>query len=72
MLSMAREHGTIRRFGALGFGFIAMDNGADVFVHVTDMIDRVTPTPGDRVQLSVRKEPDGRRRAARVKLLVQQ
>jgi cold shock CspA family protein len=44
----AKSTGTCKRFGnCTGFGFIHVEDGMDVFVHITDCVDGMMPVEGD-------------------------
>ncbi len=53
------EHGTVKFFNnAKGFGFITPDdNGKDIFVHKTDLIDRIKD--GDKVVYDIEEGEKG-------------
>ena len=53
------EHGTVKFFNnAKGFGFITPDdNSKDVFVHKTDLIDRIKD--GDKVVYDLEESEKG-------------
>ncbi|MEX0981776.1 MAG: cold shock domain-containing protein [Bacteroidales bacterium] len=53
------EHGTVKFFNnAKGFGFITPDdNSKDVFVHKTDLIDRIKD--GDKVVYDIEEGEKG-------------
>ena len=59
--------GTVKWFAdAKGFGFIAQENGADVFVHYTAIQDTGSPgrralTEGQAVEFGVEEGPKGLR-----------
>ena len=56
------EQGTVKWFnGAKGFGFIARENGEDVFVHFKAIIGDgyKTLSEGDKVQFEVEQGPKG-------------
>ena len=58
----AREQGTVKRFNASkGYGFIARDDGEDVFVHFSaiQMDGFRTLEEGQRVEFSVESGPKG-------------
>ena len=64
--------GTVKWFNAgKGFGFIARDNGNDVFVHFTALVDTGgyrELQEGQRVEFSIEDSPKGPK-AANVKVL---
>ena len=53
------EHGTVKFFNnAKGFGFITPDdNGKDIFVHKTDLVDRIKD--GDKVVYDIEEGEKG-------------
>ncbi len=56
------EQGTVKWFnGAKGFGFIARDNGEDVFVHFKAIVGDgyKTLNQGDKVQFEIEQGPKG-------------
>lgn len=56
------EQGTVKWFnGAKGYGFIARENGEDVFVHFKAIIGDgyKTLNQGDKVQFEVEQGPKG-------------
>ena len=55
------EQGTVKWFNeAKGFGFIARERGADVFVHVASVAEGFkTLSEGDRVSFDVVEAPKG-------------
>ena len=56
------EQGTVKWFnGAKGFGFIARENGEDVFVHFKAIIGDgyKTLNQGDKVQFEIEQGPKG-------------
>ncbi len=56
------EQGTVKWFnGAKGFGFIARENGEDVFVHFKAIIGDgyKTLSEGDKVQFEIEQGPKG-------------
>ncbi|MGQ4619772.1 cold shock domain-containing protein [Nocardia sp. R7R-8] len=56
------EHGTVKWFDpAKGFGFIARDNGGDIFVHHSEILTDGFRTldAEQRVQFSVGQGPKG-------------
>ena len=57
------ETGTVKWFNEdKGYGFIARDNGGDVFVHYTAILDQQgfrTLAEGERVQFTVEAGPKG-------------
>ncbi len=56
------EQGTVKWFnGAKGYGFIARDNGEDVFVHFKAIVGDgyKTLNQGDKVQFEVEQGPKG-------------
>ncbi|PRW63562.1 cold-shock protein [Actinopolyspora mortivallis] len=64
--------GTVKWFNPeKGYGFIATDNGSDVFVHYTaiDMDGFRTLDEGDRVEYEVKPGRDGRSQADGVRKL---
>jgi CspA family cold shock protein len=66
-----RETGTVKWFNAgRGFGFIARENGADVFVHHSAIEDVgfLVLREGQRVEFAVEQGPKGPR-AAHVRVL---
>jgi len=64
--------GTVKWFNAgKGFGFIARDNGNDVFVHFSAIVDNGgyrELTEGQRVEFSIEDSPKGPK-AANVRVL---
>jgi len=64
--------GTVKWFNAgKGFGFIARDNGNDVFVHFSAIVDNGgyrELTEGQRVEFSIEDSPKGPK-AANVRIL---
>ena len=67
-----KEIGTVKWFNAgKGFGFIARDNGNDVFVHFTALVDTGgyrELQEGQRVEFSIEDSPKGPK-AANVRVL---
>ncbi|SDP01153.1 cold shock protein (beta-ribbon, CspA family) [Actinopolyspora xinjiangensis] len=64
--------GTVKWFNSeKGYGFIATDNGSDVFVHYTaiEMDGFRTLDEGDRVEYEVKPGRDGRSQADGVRKL---
>lgn len=64
--------GTVKWFNSeKGYGFIATDNGSDVFVHYSaiDMPGFRTLDEGDRVEYEVKPGRDGRSQADGVRKL---
>ncbi|RJQ82589.1 cold-shock protein [Pseudonocardiaceae bacterium YIM PH 21723] len=62
--------GTVKWFNSeKGYGFIAVDNGADVFVHYSaiQMEGFRTLVEGDRVEFEVKAGRDGRSQADSVR-----
>ncbi|SHE78073.1 cold-shock protein [Streptoalloteichus hindustanus] len=62
--------GTVKWFNSeKGYGFIAQDDGPDVFVHYSaiDMQGFRTLAEGDRVEYEVQSGRDGRSQASAVK-----
>ncbi|MCP2259464.1 cold shock protein (beta-ribbon, CspA family) [Streptoalloteichus tenebrarius] len=62
--------GTVKWFNSeKGYGFIAQDDGPDVFVHYSaiDMQGFRTLAEGDRVEYEVQAGRDGRSQASAVK-----
>ncbi len=56
----ARERGTVKWFNdAKGYGFIARQNGEDVFVHVSAIVGGKTLHEGQAVDFRVEKGPKG-------------
>ena len=56
------EQGTVKWFnGAKGFGFIARENGEDVFVHFKAIIGDgyKTLNQGDKVEFEIEQGPKG-------------
>jgi CspA family cold shock protein len=56
------EQGTVKWFnGAKGYGFIARENGEDVFVHFKAIIGDgyKTLNQGDKVQFEIEQGPKG-------------
>ena len=52
------EKGTVKFFNdAKGFGFIKMENGKDVFVHTTGLVDKVRE--GDNVVFDITEGQKG-------------
>ena len=52
------EEGTIKRFNATkGYGFIAIESGADLFVHKTEVQGSLRE--GDKVSFEVAEGPKG-------------
>ena len=53
--------GTVKWYNSQkGFGFIAQENGADVFVHYTGIENKeVTLTDGDQVEFELAESPKG-------------
>lgn len=61
--------GTIKWYNEeKGFGFIQNESGADIFVHVTNIV-KGPLTDGARVSYTSAKSNDGRTKAENVKLL---
>jgi cold shock CspA family protein len=63
-----RTHGTLIKWNDdRGFGFVALPNGHEVFVHVSAFPrDGVRPHIGEVISFEVRTAPDGRTRAEAV------
>ncbi len=67
---MAAVKGTVKWFNASkGFGFIAKDDGEDVFVHFSDIEDEgyKTLAEGEEVEFEVVESPKGPKAAHVVK-----
>ena len=55
---MARSQGTVKFFNnAKGFGFIASDDGQELFVHVTGIVDQIRD--GDKVTFDIAEGKKG-------------
>ncbi len=71
---MAKTHGTVKWFNeAKGFGFIACDDGTEVFVHYSAIEGQGqfrTLRQGDRVELDISRSAKGPR-AERVRVVGQ-
>jgi cold shock CspA family protein len=64
-----REFGVCVKFlNESGFGFIAPNDGRDLFVHVRDCENEVPLAVGDRVSFVRKKHSDGRVRARKVRV----
>jgi cold shock protein len=64
------HQGIVRRFCAeRGFGFIAADDGSDIFFHCSAILSSATPRVDQRVSYDVGASKDGRPRAERVRLI---
>lgn len=51
-----------------GFGFIAIENGEDIFLHITDIPDKQKPEIGESVVFDVGPGRDGKTKAINVRL----
>lgn len=51
-----------------GFGFIAIDDGEDVFLHITDIPEKQKPEVGEEVTFDIGPGRDGKTKAINVQL----
>lgn len=54
-----------------GFGFIAVEDGEDIFLHITDIPEKQKPEIGEVVTFDVGPGRDGKTKAINVKLTSQ-
>lgn len=59
------ERGVVKFYNEnKGFGFITKEDGTDIFVHATGLIDEISNN--DEVEFNVGKQSDGRSMAEKV------
>jgi cold shock CspA family protein len=64
-----REFGVCVKFSnSEGYGFLALNDGPDMFVHVRDCEHEVPLAVGDRVSFVRKTQSDGRVRARKVRV----
>lgn len=51
-----------------GFGFIAIEDGEDIFLHITDIPDKQKPEIGETVTFDIGPGRDGKTKAINVRL----
>lgn len=61
------QKGTVKFFNNKGFGFITKEDGKDIYVHATGLIDAINNN--DEVEFEIRTQDDGRDIAEQVKVL---
>ena len=52
--------GVVKKWlGLRGFGFIACDDGTEVFVHISEIQGKDSLTEGEKVEFEIQKGPKG-------------